>query len=524
MFDLLIRNAQIIDGSGKQPFSGDLAVQGDRIADIGDLPRADARTVINANGACLSPGFIDVHSHSDTYLLIEPSSPSKTTQGISTEVVGNCGASGAPIHPPARMPSDWADKKYPAHWNSVAEYRKVLEQVKPAPNVVLLAGHNTLRGGVAGYENRMMTPEELHLARQRLRAALSEGASGFSTGLIYPPGMFAPREEIIELCKVVAEAGGIYTSHMRSEGSGLLAAIEEAIDIGRKSGVRVEISHLKTSGRKNWPLLDNALSLIRQARKQGQDIAADRYPYNFSSTNMDSVLPAWAQEGTREDVLARLKSPSSRQRILDALSENRSPAEWARVSIGSTFQPEALQFRGRPVTELAGMLKVPPAEAVLHLLEQDSLRTSAFFFGMSEENMLAILSEPYVMVGCDASLRAPEGPLGQDYPHPRAYGTFPRFLRMVLDGKLLSLPEAVRKITSLPAEHFRLKNRGVIRKNACADLVVFDPAVIRDQATCASPHQFSTGILHLIVNGVPTLQDGKLTGIRGGRFLAAAGA
>ena len=519
MLDVKITGGQVLDGTGGSPVLLDVGVSGDSISETGDLSGAPAKLTISAAGKYVCPGFIDAHSHSDSYLLVEPSAPSKIFQGITTEVVGNCGASAAPLVGKYHMPSDWLDKKYPGKWSTVAEYRSLLESVKPAPNVVLLIGHNTLRVGVSGYENRPLTKPELEDAKKLLEQSLDEGGRGFSTGLIYAPAMFAPREELVELAKVAAKKSGIYTSHIRNEGDRLIEAIEEAVSIGRDAGIRVQISHLKTTGRRNWPLVDKALGLIRTARAEGLEVSADRYPYTSSNTDLDVIFPAWAAEGGRESVLKRLKNVSDRKRLRAELLKSRSPDYWGTIIVASTSHADNRKFQGMPLVKAAEELGLEPVDAMLHLIETDEVRTTAFFSGMSEENMMKILGEPFVMIGTDASLRAPTGPLSHDYPHPRAYGSFPKFIRMSLDGKTVSLPEAVRKMTSLPAEQFRLKDRGTIARGRKADLVVFDPEKLRDVSTYAAPHRLSEGIEHVIVNGVPTLQSGKLTGNRGGKML-----
>jgi len=518
-FDISITGGLVLDGTGMPAAPLDIGLKGDRIAGLGDLSAATAKVTLNAAGKYVCPGFIDAHSHSDAYLLLEPSAPSKIHQGITTEIVGNCGASAAPLVGEYHMPSDWRDKTYPRPWSSVAEYRALLDKVKPAPNVVLLIGHNTLRVGVAGYENRNLTDAELKRMTQLLDKSMDEGGRGLSTGLIYAPGMFAPREEIIALAKTAARHDGIYTSHMRSEGARVLEAIQETVDIGRTAVIRLEISHLKTSGRANWGLIDQVLSAVRQARQQGVDVAADRYPYTASSTDLDVVFPTWAQEGGREAIMKRLQTPADRARLLDDLHRSRSKDSWNTAFVGSTRHPDNARFRGLSLTEVATQLSLDPAEAVLHLVETDEVTTGAFFAGMSEENMMKILAEPFVMLGTDASLRAPTGPLSRDFPHPRAYGSFPRFLRMALDDKTVSLGQAVRKMTSLPAAHFRLKDRGVLAKGMKADVAVFDPARLTDKASYSAPHQLSEGIEHVIVNGVLTLTGGRLTGDRAGQFL-----
>ena len=509
----------MLDGSGAPAARADVGVHNGVIESVGDLSAAPAKEVFDASGRIVCPGFIDVHSHSDAYVLVEPSAASKIHQGITTEVVGNCGASAAPRQGACRMPADWQEKRYPGKWSTVAEYRALLAQVAPAVNIALLIGHNTVRAGVMGYAGRAATADEVRSMRALLARALDEGGAGLSTGLIYSPGLFAAPEEVAELAREAAARGRIYTSHMRSEGKRLIEAIGETLDVGRATGVRVQISHLKTSGRANWPLLDAALDRIRRARDEGIAVASDRYPYTAASTDLDVILPDWASGGGREAVLRRLRDPAERARIREELLGSRDEAYWGSVLVGSTFHPANRRFQGASLVEAATALGLEPVDSALHLMDTDELHTAAIFFGMSEENLWKILAEPYVMLGSDASLRAPAGPLSGDHPHPRAYGSFPRFLRAALDGKTVGLPEAVRKMTSLPAEQFGLRGRGRIRRGMQADLAVFDPAAVADRATYVAPHQLAAGIEFVSVNGVPTIVDGKPTGRRGGVFL-----
>jgi N-acyl-D-amino-acid deacylase len=517
--DLKICGGRVADGTGAPIRLADVGVCGDRVTDVGDLSAAGAKRTIDAAGRLVCPGFIDVHSHSDSYLLLEPSAPSKIYQGVTTEVVGNCGTSAAPLLGASRLPSDWEDKAYPGRWSTVAEYRALLESVKPAVNVVMLAGHGKIRSAVMGYEGRPALPDEVWKMCALLERAMEEGARGLSTGLIYAPGMFAEAGEIAALAAVAARREGIYTTHMRSEGSGLLEALEETLEVARVSGVRVQVSHLKTSGRANWGLIEAALEKLNTARAAGLEVAADRYPYTASNTDLDVIFPPWAAEGGRERVLDRLHDPEIRARLRAELAASRPEQYWGTIVIGSTAHPDHKELQGLPLDEVARLLGLEPVDAALRLIEKDELRTSAFFFGMSEENMWRILGQPWTMIGSDASLRSPAGILSQDYPHPRAYGSFPKFLRAALDGKTVSTEEAIRKMTSLPAAQFRLKNRGVLKPGAAADVLVIDPERLRDISTFAAPHALAEGVERLIVNGVPTLEAGALTGRRGGRVL-----
>lgn len=519
MFDLRLINGELLDGTGTPSVRADIGIVRDHIAAVGDLSGADSTLTLDVSGRVVCPGFIDAHSHSDTYLLIEPSSPSKIFQGITTEIIGQCGTSAAPLTGEYRIPSDWLAKEYPGSWRTMKEYRELLGQVMPGPNVAALVGHSNLRAGVVGYTDREATQTELDEMCRLLERSMEEGGCGLSAGLIYAPGMFASTGELTALARIVAKHDGVFSCHMRSEGTRLLQAIEEVICIGKDSGVRVEMSHLKTSGHKNWDMIDSALDLVRKARDEGVVIAADRYPYISAYTELDVIFPDWAAEGGREAVLKRLRTREDRGRLKRDLSESRSSDYWSTVTIGSTNCPDNARFRGMALLDVAKALGIEPVDAVLHLTDTDELRTTAFFFGMSEDNMWKILAEPYVMLGTDASLRSTTGVLSEDYPHPRAYGTFPRFLRASLDGKTVQLPEAVRKMTALPAGHFRLEGRGVVAVGKKADIVVFDPKTVKDTSTYENPHQLAVGIEHVIVNGVLTMSDGCLTGDRGGRFV-----
>lgn len=519
MLNLKITNGTVIDGTGSPPSRADVGIEGDRIVDVGDLSQAEARAEVDASGRYVCPGFIDVHSHSDAYLLIEPFAPSKIYQGVTTEVVGNCGASAAPLLGEYKLPSDWRQQTYPRAWTGVADYRELLEEVGPAPNVVLLIGHNTLRAGVVGYEARPATPEELTAMEQLLERSLEEGGRGLSTGLIYTPGRFAGQDEVHALAKVVARHGGIYTSHMRNESSRVLEAIDETVGVGEQAGVRVQVSHLKASGRANWPLAGRALEAIHAARERGVEVMADRYPYTAGNTELDVVLPDWALEGGAAAELARLRDPAQRARIREDLLASRDEGAWQSIMVGSTRHPDNARFTGRRLPDVGSVLGVDAVDAVLHLVDTDELTTGAFFFGLSEENMWKVLADPCVMIGSDGSIRSPEGPLGHDHPHPRAYGTYPLLLRAALDGRTVSPAEMVRKMTSLPADQFRLADRGRLAPGMAADVVVFDPATVRDTSTYADPHQLAEGIDEVLVNGVRTLAGGRPTGERAGRFL-----
>lgn len=519
MLDLKITGGKIIDGSGSIGFYGDIGVSGNKIDSIGDLSKLDAAQTFNAENLIVCPGFIDAHSHSDTYLLIEPAATSKITQGVTTEIVGNCGASAAPIKTLKNLPSDWQQQNYKTKWSSMADFLNLLEDAAPAVNVAALVGHGKIRAWVMDYADRLPDKHETQEMAKLLDECLDAGAAGMSSGLIYPPGMFADQNEITELARRVAAHNGVYTSHMRNEGTRLLEALDEIIATGMAAGVKIEISHLKTSGKTSWHLIEPALEKIRTAIANGVIAGADRYPYTAGNTDLDVVLPDWAQEGGREKILNRLRDTKTRKQIINDLEASRPEEDWNDVMIGSTSHPDNRPFRGMSIIQTAHKLGISPCETIVRLIQTDNLATSAFFFGMNEDNMWKIISEPYIMIGSDASLRAPTGPLSHDHPHPRAYGTFPKVIRAAIAGKIAPLHETIRKATSLPASHFSLTGRGTLKSGYFADIVAFDPETINDNATWAEPHQIASGITHVIVNGTPTIIDSRQTGKRAGSIL-----
>ena len=511
--------------------------------DAAGTVRADATGadfVIDATGLVVSPGFIDAHTHSDAYLVLEPDAPSKVTQGITTEINGQCGGSVAPRYGEARLSSDWAallGEKLT--WRSLAEYREVLAAAKPAVNTVQFVGHNTLRSSVVGYAARAATPEDLSEMQRLLAQSLDEGGWGLTTGLIYQPGKYSTPEEVVALAKVAAGKGGYYATHMRSEGDRILEAIDEVIDLVKATGIRAEISHLKTSGRKNWHKIDAVLDKIETAMSAGLLLGSDRYPYCAAGTDLDVVLPDWAQVGGCPAEVERMKNEESRMKIAEEIDS--SDRDWSTVMIGGTWAPENKPFSGKTVAEilgretedgrrcLASRVSSPPASSVSRLasspgeliasiLLADECKTGAFFFGMSEENLAKIYSRPWIVPGSDASLRAPWGPLGADHPHPRAYATMPEFYRRVR-ALGFSREETVARMTGAVADRFGIRGRGRIEKGAYADLVVWNESEFKAKATFDEPHRFTGGVKAVMTNGVVCWQDGRFTGKRGGRFL-----
>ena len=547
---LIIQNGLIVDGSGKLGFHGDVVVEGDKIVDIikpqrtqssqrnwGSAP--DPKTLcdplrslwqkqnskaatIDASGCIVSPGFIDAHAHSDAYLVLEPDAPSKISQGVTTEINGQCGGSVAPRYGEARLSGDWATLLGPRlTWRSLAEYRTVLEAAKPAINTIQFIGHNTLRSSVVGYAGRAATPDELKEMQRLLAESLDAGGWGLTTGLIYQPGKYSTPEEVVALAKVAAERGGFYATHMRSEGDRILEAIDEVIDLVRATGIRAEVSHLKTSGKRNWHKIDAVLEKIENAIGEGLLLGSDRYPFCAAGTDLDIVLPDWAQEGAAPAEMARLADPATRAKIVAEI--NASDRDWSTVMIGGTWHEETKPLSGKTVAECLLLQKnntqaISPGELICRILELDGCKTGAFFFGMSEENLDKILSRPWIVPGSDASLRAPWGPLGADHPHPRAYGTMPEFYRRVR-ALGVSREEAIARMTSVPARRFGIAHRGVIEKGAFADLAIWKEDEFASKATYVEPHQFSAGMKTVIVNGAVSYTEGKFSGNRAGRFL-----
>ena len=542
----LIKNGTIIDGQGTLAFVGDVLVEDDRIVEVipaGELQNfktSEPQNLIDASGLIVSPGFIDAHTHSDAYLVIEPDAPSKVTQGITTEINGQCGGSVAPRYGEARLSSDWAAVLGGRlTWRSLAEYREVLAAAKPAVNTVQFIGHNTLRSSVIGYAARAAGDEDLREMSRLLDESLDAGGWGLTTGLIYQPGKYSTPAEVVALAKVAAAKGGYYATHMRSEGDNILEAIDEVIELVKATGIRAEISHLKTSGRKNWHKIDAVLDKIEGAMSEGLLLGSDRYPYCAAGTDLDVVLPDWAQEGGAPAELARLQIANLRSQIIEEI--NALDRDWSTVMIGGTWAEENKRYSGKTVAEILGLetldfrpglassvssplkssvlsLKSSPGELITSILLADGCKTGAFFFGMSEENLAKIYSRPWIVPGSDASLRAPWGPLGLDHPHPRAYATMPEFYRRVR-ALGFSREETVARMTSVIADRFGIRGRGRIEKGAYADLVIWNEAEFKAKATFTDPHQFTGGVKAVMTNGVISYCDGKFTGNRGGRFL-----
>ena len=522
----LIENGLVVDGTGRTGFRGFVVLCGDRITDVavGNLPssaHSEFDSVIDATGCVVTPGFIDSHSHSDAYLVVEPDAPSKLSQGVTTEVNGQCGGSVAPRYGEARLSGDWASiLGERLTWHSVAEYRAVLAVARPSINTVQFIGHNTLRSSVVGYRGRIASADELERMRRLLEQSLDEGGWGLTTGLIYQPGKYASPEEVLSLAKVAAERGGMYATHMRSEGDRIIEAIDEVLDLVRATGIRAEISHLKTSGRRNWHKIDAVLEKMQGAIDDGLLLGSDRYPFCAAGTDLDVVFPDWAGEGGAVSEMERLRDVAARARIVADI--DASDRDRATVMIGGVWHSDNSAYPGRTVSEILQSGESgakTPGELICSILEKDLCRTGAFFFGMSEENLDRIYAMPWIVPGSDASLRAPWGPLGADHPHPRAYGTMPEFYRRVARTTAEPDAAAIARMTSVPAKRFGIKGRGVLEHGAYADVAVWNVTDFRNTATYAKSHSFCTGMRKVFVNGALAYDCGSFTHAGTGRFL-----
>jgi N-acyl-D-amino-acid deacylase len=513
----LVKNGTIVDGSGRDAFRGDVLVEDEKILAVERVIEAEDCVKIDATGKLVTPGFIDAHTHSDAYLVIEPDAPSKISQGITTEINGQCGGSVAPRFGEARLSSDWASVLgEKLTWHSLGEYRKVLETACPAVNTVQFIGHNTLRSSVVGYAGRVASADELKVMERMLEESLDEGGYGLTTGLIYQPGKYSTPEEVTRLARLVAKKGGFYATHMRSEGDRILEAIDEVLELVKATGINAEISHLKTSGKRNWGKIDAVLDKLEGAIESGLLLGSDRYPFCAAGTDLDVVFPDWAGEGAAKAECERLKDPVLRARIvaeIDAMDR-----DWQTVMIGGTWDGSTKRYSGKLVSEIMSEEGLSAGEAVCRILERDLCRTGAFFFGMSEVNLDKILAKDWIVPGSDASLRAPWGVLGNDHPHPRAYGTMPEFVRRC-KALGIGLEKIVARMTDVTARRFELAGRGRLEAGFFADVLVWDEKEFRNEATYLNPHRFASGMELVMVNGIVSYRNGEFTGKRNGKFL-----
>jgi N-acyl-D-amino-acid deacylase len=532
-YDVLIRGGTMYDGSGSAPVVADLAIDADTIAAVGDLAEARGDLEIEAAGLAIAPGFINMLSWANESLIEDGRSQSDIRQGVTLEVMGE-GWSMGPLN--ARMKEEaieqQGDIKYPIEWTTLGEYLDYLVDRGISTNVTSFVGATTVRIHEIGYEDRPPTPEELERMKALVRQAMEEGAVGLASSLIYPPAFYADTEELIELAKVVAEYDGMYISHMRSEGNQLLEALEELITIAREARVPAEIYHLKAAGQSNYDKLGPVIDRIEAARAEGLRITADMYTYTAGATGLGAGMPPWVQEGGLDAWIGRLEDPALRPQILE---EMRTPTdEWENLMLAAGtpenvllvgFKTDSLKpLTGKTLAEVAAIRGKSPEETAIDLVIQDHNDVGAVYFIMSEENVVKKIEQPWVSFGSDAASLAPEGVFLKSNPHPRAYGNFARLLgKYVREEGVITLEEAVRRLTSLPASNLNIEGRGALAPGYYADVVVFDPATIIDHATYAQPHQYATGVRHVFVNGAQVIRDGEHTGALPGRVVRGAG-
>jgi N-acyl-D-amino-acid deacylase len=525
--DILIENGTVIDGTGAAGRPAGVAVKGDRIAAVGDLSGWQSQLVLDASGLVVAPGFIDMHTHSDLSLLINSRAESKLRQGVTTEVLGQCGFSPAPA-PDGSLDavrasfSEWG-RIVEWTWGSLADYLDAFRTRGVSVNVVPIVGHGTIRSVVMGRDDRPPAGDELRKMQRHVAQAMEDGAFGLSTGLYYAPGMFADTKELIALASAMADRNGLYFSHIRGEGVNLLTSVGEAIEIGRRAGVRVQISHFKAEGTHNWGRTVESLAMVEEARRAGVDVGYDVYPYTAWNTSLGQMLPGWAREGSIETILGRLTDPPTRARIIEEIRQeaDADPGRWERRLLASAITEQYHPSQGRTIAAISQERGTPPIETVLDILLVERLGAGMVGFGMCEEDVRRVLSHPLATIGSDSASQAPYGVLGDDHPHPRTYGTFARVLgHYSRDEKLFPLEDAVAKMTGRSADRLGLTDRGRIAEGLAGDLVVFDPARIADTATYENPKQYATGVRWVIVNGTIELDGDNHQDRKPGRVLS----
>ena len=532
-FDIVIANGHIIDGTGSPWYSGDVGIRQGRIAAIGNLAASPRTRTIDAHGMVVAPGFIDMLGQSELTILVDPRLPSKIYQGITTEITGE-GGSAAPLND-AIIQADGAEFKHyniTPDWRTLREYFSRLEKQGIGINLASYVGATQVRRMVLGDEDKQPTAAQLDQMKQLVNQAMRDGAVGVSTSLEYPPAPYAKTEELIALASEASKFGGIYATHMRSEGDAVMQSIDETLRIGREAHIPLEIWHIKIAGKSNWGRMPDMIRKINAARQQGMDISADTYAYTAWFNGLSAFIPPWAHDGGTAKLIERLKDPATRARIRkDLLTPSDTwDNEWQEIAgpqdvlIGVVENPKLLPLQGKRLADVAKMWGKDPMDALFDLLIEDNAFTEVAVFGMSEPDVALALQQPWVSVDNDSSGTAPDGMLGKEHPHPRAYGTFPRVLRKyVREEHKLTLEDAIRKFSALPAQRMRVTDRGVLKQGMWADVVVFDPATIRDLATFENPNQLSQGMEYVLVNGVPVIDQEKMTGAKPGKVLRGPG-
>ena len=532
-YDVVIRNGMIYDGSGAKPFVGSVAVNGDSIVAVAAEVKGRARREVDATGLAVAPGFINMLSWSTESLIADGRSQSEIRQGVTLQVMGE-GSSMGPWNHAMKVEAmqQMGDIKYDTAWTTLGQYLEYLERKGISTNVASFVGATTVRVHELGYANRAPTPAELERMKALVQQAMDEGALGVGTSLIYAPAFYASTEELIELSKVAGRAGGMYISHMRSEGNRLHEAVEELIRISREAALPAEIYHLKAAGQTNWPKMDSVIARVEAARREGLRITADMYTYTAGATGLDAAMPPWAQEGGLDAWIGRMKDPATRARIRHEMVTPTDAWENLLLGAGSPsnvilvgFRSDSLKYlTGKTLAQVAEMRGTTPEETAMDLVIADRSRVGTVYFLMSEDNVRKQVALPWMSFGSDAESQAPEGVFLKSNPHPRAYGNFARLLgKYVREERLMPLEDAIRRMTSLPAENLRIRRRGLLKPGYHADLAVFDAARVTDHATFEKPHQYSTGVVHVFVNGTQVLANGEHTGATPGRVVRGPG-
>ena len=531
-FDLVITNGHIIDGTGSPWYSGDVGIRDGKIAAIGNLSAAPRKKTIDAEGKVVAPGFIDMLGQSELSILVEPRLPSKIYQGITTEITGE-GGTVAPLND-AIIQADRAGYEHyriTPDWRSFRQYFARLEKQGMGINLASYVGATQVRRMVLGDDNKQPTPQQLEQMKALVRDAMKDGAVGVSTALEYAPAPYARTEELIALAAEGGKFGGIYSPHMRNESDSVLEAIDEALRIGREARVPVEIWHIKVAGKNNWGRMPEVVAKINAARASGADVTADTYAYTAWFNDFSAFIPSWAHDGGTAKLIERLKDPVTRERIRkEMLTPSKDwDNEWQEIPgpdailIGIVQNPKMLALQGKRLSDIAKLWNKDPMDALFDFLIEDP-NAGVAVFGMSQPDVTLALQQPWVAIDNDSSGTSPEGILGQEHPHPRAYGTFPRILRKyVREDRALTLEDAIRKMSALPAQRVRLADRGILKAGMWADVVIFDPATVRDVATFDNPNQLSVGMEYVLVNGVPVIEQSRMTGALPGKVLRGAG-
>jgi N-acyl-D-aspartate/D-glutamate deacylase len=532
-FDVIIKGGTVYDGTGSEPRQADVAIRSDRVAGVGDFKSAKAKTVIDAKGLAVAPGFINMLSWSTESLIQDGRSQSEIRQGVTTEIMGE-GESMGPVNDRVRehILQTQADIKYDIKWNTLAEYLQYLEKRGISCNVASFLGATTVREYVIGFEDKPPTPEQLEQMRDLVRKEMEAGALGIGTSLIYPPAFYAKTGELIELCKVAAKYQGKYISHMRSEGNQLFEALAELLRIAREANIPAEVYHIKAAGEKNWPKEDELLARIERAQKDGLNVRANMYTYTAAGTGLDACLPPWTEDGGYPALFKRLRDQAVREKIKGEVKIDSDKWENLYLAAGSPekillvgFKSDKLKpLTGKTLAEVAKMRGKDPIDTIMDLIAEDESRIGTVYYLMSEENVKKELRKPWISFGSDEASQAPEPPFTKSNPHPRAYGNFARVLgKYVRDEKVLPMSDAIHRLSGQPATNLGLDHRGFLKEGMFADVVVFDPATISDRATFEKPHQYAVGVKHVFVNGVQVIKDGEHTGAKPGRALWGPG-